>query len=212
MRTLSLLATLLIGCPGGAGDGNIVTGDLSGEGFDAATLVFDEYGAAPDDSAAPEQQQLMLVLADEPEVCPLLGPLFHYKWLRCESTCAGLLEHQDLWPSDTLRVLWVEITVDEQLEGLYELSNAGGPGLFSADYRPVDLSVLEGMDQEACYTACTEDFGFLLTEQGSASLGELELDGLDDDVLEGELDVLFSAGDVQAIFDAPRCEMGLHGP
>lgn len=212
MRIVPLSLLFLLGCPRGPSDGTTVTGQLEGEVFDPATVVFDVYGASPDDSAAPEQRQLMLVLADAPEACPLLGPLFHYAWLRCESACAGLYANQDLWPSEPMRVLWLSLTEDDALEASYSLASSDGPGLFTAEYRPVDLSRLAELDQAGCYAACTEDYGFLLTGQGRASLGELEISAYSVSSLEGELDVLFSEGEVEARFAAPACDMGLHGP
>jgi hypothetical protein len=212
MRLTLLPPLLLLGCPGGPGDGTTVTGQLEGEIFDPATVVFDAYGASPDDSAAPEQQQLMLVLADAPEACPLLGPLFHYAWLRCESACAGLYANQDLWPAEPLRVLWISLTEDAALESSYTLASSAGPGLFTAEYRPVDLGRLAELDEAGCFAACTEDYGFLFTAQGRASLGDLEISHHSSSVLEGELDVLFSEGEVEARFSAPACDMGLHGP
>jgi hypothetical protein len=212
MRISPLLLLPLLACPRGPDDGNTVTGQLEGEVFDPDTVVFDSYGASPDDSAAPEQRQLMLVLADAPEACALLGPLFHYWWLRCESTCAGLYANQDLWPDEPLRVLWIGLTEDEGLEASYELATSSGPGLFTADYLPVDLSPLQELDEAGCYDACTADYGFLLTGQGRASLGELSINRYGASLLEGELDLLFSEGEVQARFAAPSCDMGLHGP
>ena len=212
MRALPLLAICLLGCPRDPSDGIVVTGQLGGEAFDPATVVFDQYGAAPDDSAEPELQQLMLVLADAPDACPLLGPLFHLGWLRCESACSGLLAEQALWPAGELRVLWIGLTADQDIEAAYTLARSDGPGSFTASYRRVDLSCLEGLDQDACFAACTEDYAFLVTDQGLASVGDLEIRGYSSQLLEGELDLLFSQGDVQARFEAPACEMGLHGP
>lgn len=211
MRATPLLALFSLGCPRGPGDGNTVTGVLGGEPFDPATVVFDEYSAGPDDSATSEQQ-LMLVLADAPEACPLLGPLFHYAWLRCESACSGLLEHQDSWPGAELRVVWVSLVVDQDVEAAYVLASSDGPGLFTATYRSVDLDRLADMDQDGCFAACTEDYNFLLGDQGSASVGDFEVDRYSPDLLEGELDLLFSQGDVKARFEASVCAMGLHGP
>jgi hypothetical protein len=208
----ALLFALAWSCSGRGGDGTRVSGDLDGEIFDPATVVFDDYGPGPGDSGIVDPAQLALVLADAPEVCPLLGPLFHYWWLRCESTCEGLYAQQALWPEEPLRVLWLVAVADGELEGDYQLSAAGGPGLFSASYRPVDLSRLEGMDQAACYEACVEDYGFLLVDQGAASLGDLSVEGHGAELLEGSFDLLFSQGSVEAVFEAPRCDMGLHGP
>jgi len=212
MRAIPFLALTMMGCPSTGSDGTTVIGDLGGEAFNPDTVVFDVYGAGPEDSAAPDDQQFMLVFADAPDACPLLGPLFHYWWLRCESACEGLLANQDLWPDGELRMLWVGITVDQDLEDAYTLANDDGPGLFTTTYRPVDLSRLEGLDQTGCFDACTADYGFLLTEQSRANVGDLELRGYSDELLEGELDVLLSEGEVQARFDAPQCDMGLHGP
>ena len=211
MRTAPLLLLTLMACPRGPSDGNYVTGELGGEIFDPDTVVFDSYGRGPQDTADPEQQ-LMLVLADAPDACSLLEPLFHYWWLRCESTCAGLYAIQDQWPTGELRVLWMGITPEDEVEAAYSLAASDGPGMFTATYRPVDLSVLSDMDEATCFDTCSEDYGFLLTDQGRASIGDLEVTGWNSARLDGSLDLLFSQGDVQADFEAPSCAMGLHGP
>ena len=204
------LLLFLLACTPRESDGITVTGDLGGQAFNPGTVVFDELGAGPYDTAGPEDQQIVVVLADADDVCPLLGPLYHYWWSRCESACNGLFEPQDLWPADELRVLWVGITVDEVLEDTYTLAASDSPGMFSANYRPVDLSLLADHDAASCFEACTENYGFLLTDQGRANTGDLELTGYDVDILEGSFDVLLSQGEVSASFDAPLCEMGLH--
>ena len=204
------LLTFLLACTPRESDGITVSGELGGSIFDPDTVVFDELGAGPYDTAGPEDQQLVIALADAEGVCPLLGPLYHYWWLRCESACTGLFEQQELWPDDVLRVLWVGVTVEETLETTYTLGASDSPGVFTASYRPVDLSLLAEHDAKSCYDACTDDYGFLLTDQGRANTGDLELTGLDGDILSGSFDVLLSEGQVDASFDAPRCEMGLH--
>ncbi len=212
MRICPLILAALIGCPRPDGDGTRVTGELGGEAFLPGTVVFDEFGAGPGDTASPEQQELMLVLADGPEICPLLGPLFHYSWLRCESACEGLYAGQALWPSGELRTVWVDAVVDGEVEAAYQLARDEGPGLFTATYRSFDISPLAELDQQGCFDTCSADYGFLMVEQVVASVGDLEIDAYSIDQLDGELDLLFSPGDVQASFEAPWCPMGLHNP
>lgn len=209
---LPLLCTFALGCPGGEPTGTYIAGELEGERFEPATVVFDLFGPAPEDSAAPEPPMLGLVLTDAPEACPLLGPLFHYAWLRCESACEGLLAQEALWPEGELRALWLIATAEEEIEADYALAGTTAPGRFTATYRAVELSRLAGMDQVGCYEACVADYAFLMVDQGAANLGELTVDGVTDDLLEGELDLLFPQGEVEGRFAAPVCGMGLHAP
>ncbi len=204
------LSLLLLGCGPREDDGVTVRGMLGGAVFDPDTVVFQELGAGPYDTAAPEHRQFVMALADAEDACPLMGPLYHYGYLRCESACTGFFEQQELWPSSELRVLWLVVTVDEQLEASYGLATSDDPGAFTANYRPVDFGLLQGHDATSCYEACTADYGFLLTDQARANTGELELTGYDDEVLSGSFDLLFSEGEVEALFDAPVCEMGAH--
>ncbi len=212
MRATLLLALLLTACPHPDSDGTTVTGELGGESFDPTTVAFDVYGAGPEDSADPERDQYMVVFADSADLCPLLGPLFHYWWLRCESTCSGLYANQEAWPSGEVRMVWVGFTVDEDVEDVYTLASRDGPGSFTADYRPVDLSALAELDQQGCFDACTADYTFLLGDSGAASVGDLEISSVGSNRLEGDLDLLFSQGEIEARFTAEQCDMGLHGP
>ncbi len=214
MRTLSLLSALVLGACNGGGDSDDidVSGELAGLPFEPPTVVFDRYGPGPQDTAAPDPAQLGLVLADGEELCPLLGALFHYTWLRCESACAGLYAQQALWPEGDLRVLWVELTAEDGFEGTYALSAAGGPGLFSADYRLLDLEALAELDEAGCLKTCQADYGFLQVDQGAANFGEVIIEAHGDDALEGRLDLLFDQGSAEAEFVAPRCDMGMHAP
>jgi hypothetical protein len=200
---------LLAACSRPSGE-NTVSGELGGLAFVPATVVFDELSAGPGDSGPPDEHRALLALADAAAVCPLLGPLQHLDWQRCESACAGLFEEQALWPSGVLRLVWIGLTEGEALLGDYPLAPSDRAGCFTARYRPVDLTRLT--DEDACFASCSEDHEFLLSDEGEASLGTIELTAWSAEELAGTLDVLLPQGELEGAFSAEPCEMGAHEP
>jgi hypothetical protein len=206
---LALVPLLALACNPGEVTDNAVVGTLAGREFTPATVVFDEVGPAPGDTAAPAEHQVEVALADSADACPLLGALYHLAWVRCESACNGLFAEQARWPGGELRVVWLGITAGESATGHYDMAMSDSPGAFSARYRPVDLSRLAGLDAKTCLTACAEDPNFLWTDPDQGQWGEMEVEAWEEDALEGTVDLLFSVGELQGTFEASRCAMGL---
>ena len=209
MRPLPLLALSALACNPEEPPSDVLTGTLDGQAFAAGTVVFDELGPAPGDTAPPSERQAEVVLVDAAGACPLLGPLYHLAWLRCESACTGLIAEQAAWPDGELRTLWLGVTAGESATGHYDLAMSDGPGVFTARYRAADLSRLAGLDAQSCLAACTEDHDFLWTASDGGQWGELEVGTWDETALVGSVDLLLSTGELAGTFEAGPCAMGL---
>ncbi|MFH1466910.1 MAG: hypothetical protein ABIO70_21175 [Pseudomonadota bacterium] len=207
---LPLLPLLAVACNREDVTANAISGMVGGQAFAPDLVVFDEVGPAPEDTVAPLELLAEIALASDPDACPLLGALHHLAWLRCESACNGLFAQQERWPAGALRVVWLGVTAGESATGHYDLAMNDSPGVFTARYRPVDLSRLAGLDAKTCLTACSEDRDFLWSGTDDGQWGALEVDTWEEDALGGSLDLLFSTGDLQGTFEAVRCEMGLY--
>lgn len=210
MRLHPLFALPALACNPDEPPVELLRGSLGGRAFAARTVVFDEVGPAPGDTAEPTERTAQVVLVDSAGACPLLEPLYHLAWLRCESACEGLFAEQEAWPAGPMRTLWIGVTAGASATGYYEFALNESPGVFTARYRAVDLSPLMGLDAKTCLTACTEDHDFLWTATDDGQWGELQVETWGEAALEGSLNLLLSAGELEGAFAASRCEMGLY--
>ncbi len=191
----------MVGCPGRGEDG---PGGSSGGDLDLQlrTVVFDEGQADSGAGGGP----LLLALADGDEACSLLAAVWSVGWVRCESGCQGLFDNQDAWPAGELRLLWLELFPDGQVEGHYDAGTTDAPGTFAGRYLQLDLGRLG--DQDGCFDSCLEDPSFLFTADSRSYSGDLEVESYAADLLQGSYDLIVTEGDSEGSFSAEPCALG----